>query len=219
MSSGDTGNLPYSISLTEGYPYMTTLIADVEDGLVNGAIGVLSCVEYYPTMHNDDESMRAWLEFDTEYIRRRVRLKYRPHVRSKPDLLNERWLPIEGRSSHIITARIKCRLQFPLLAACALTIHKSQGVTFNEIVCHCHKNHMQQLVYVALNRLTSLEGIFLTNATNDFTFYHAHGSTAPSIKEVQDEYLRLANHRLPTFTMDIKRLLDVATSDRDSVPL
>jgi hypothetical protein len=167
---------------------MLTLNADVEDGLLNGAIGVLRCVEYYPTTHNDDESMCAWLEFDIEYIGRRVRLKYRPHVRSEPGLLNERWLPIERRASTInITARIKCRLvQFPLLAACVLTIHKSQGGTFNQIVYHYHKNHKQQLMYVALSRVTSLEGLFITNATNDFTFYHTHGSIAPSIKEVHD---------------------------------
>jgi hypothetical protein len=84
-------------------------------------------------------------------------------------------------------------------------------------VYHYHNTHKQQLVSVALSRVTSLEGLFLAKATNDFTFYHAHGTSAPSIKEVH-EYLRLANHRLRTFTMDIKRLLDVATSDLDSRP-
>lgn len=32
-----------------GYPYKLKLNTDVKDGLVNGAIGKLRSVEYYPT--------------------------------------------------------------------------------------------------------------------------------------------------------------------------
>lgn len=38
----------------------------------------------------------------------------------------------------------------------------------------------------------------------------------PSIKDVQDEYLKLANYYMPTITIDIERLLDAATTDNDS---
>ena len=103
---------------------------------------------------------------------------------------------------------VKCkRYQFPLLPACAMTIHKSQGGTFNQIVYEYHKSHHQQLVYVALSRVTSLEGLFLINKTDDHKFYHTQRSTAPSIRQVQEEYKRLENHRLPTITTDIKKFL------------
>lgn len=56
----------------------------------------------------------------------------------------------------------------------------------------------------------------LTNATKDFTSFHAYESTAPSINEVEDDYLKLVYHHLPPITMDIKRLLNAATADSQS---
>jgi len=49
-----------------------------------------------------------------------------------------------------------------------------------------------------MSRVTSLDGLYMTNATNDFTFYHGSGSVAPGVREVGDEYLRLERHELPT---------------------
>ncbi|GFV59702.1 ATP-dependent DNA helicase [Trichonephila clavipes] len=46
MSIVESGGLPYSLKLAVGYPYMITMNLDVEDGLVNGAIGTLKYIEY-----------------------------------------------------------------------------------------------------------------------------------------------------------------------------
>ncbi|GFU73573.1 ATP-dependent DNA helicase [Trichonephila clavipes] len=46
MSVVESGGLPYSLKLAVGYPYMITMNLDVEDGLVNGAIGTLKYIEY-----------------------------------------------------------------------------------------------------------------------------------------------------------------------------
>lgn len=213
MKTKDTGSLPRNITLAKDFPYMVTVNVDVEDGIVNGAVGKLRYVEHCFTNREDNESKRVWLEFDTEYIGRRAKIRYGPHVRSKPGVLNERWVPIELRSVNInIPPNVKCRrIQFPLLPACAMTIHKSQGGTFNQIVYDYHKKHRQQLVYVALSRATSLDGLFLTNCTDDSTFYHTKALTSPSIKEVQNEYLRLGTHRLPTITAEIERFLSTST--------
>ena len=37
---------PYSIRLAKGYPYMITSNIDVDEGLVNGAIGTLQYIEH-----------------------------------------------------------------------------------------------------------------------------------------------------------------------------
>ncbi|XP_018494513.1 ATP-dependent DNA helicase PIF1-like [Galendromus occidentalis] len=165
MKARDTGNLLYLIRFREGYPYMLTTNVDVEDGLVNGAIGTLRYIENY------------------ESSRRKMKIKYRAHVHCKHGILDERWVPIELPSANVnITKSIKCRrLQFPLSPAYALTIHKSQGGTSAQIVYDYHKNHKQQLVYVALSRVTSLDGLFLTNTDDDFTFYHARTQTTCSV--------------------------------------
>jgi len=54
------------------------------------------------------------------------------------------------------------------------------------------------LVYVGMSRVTSLDGLYMTNVTSDFTFHHGSGSVAPGVREVTDEYLRLERHELPT---------------------
>lgn len=43
---------------------------------------------------------------------------------------------------------------------------------------------------------------------------YAHGFPTPSIKEMQDEYLRMSNPHLP---INITRILDATTTNRDSL--
>ena len=49
--------------------------------------------------------------------------------------------------------------QFPLSLAWAITIHKSQGLTFDNIVIHTKGVFCPGQIYVALSRCTSMEGI------------------------------------------------------------
>lgn len=51
--------------------------------------------------------------------------------------------------------------QFPFRLAWAVTIHKSQGLTFDEAVVDAGKSFAPGQVYVALSRLTSLKGLVL----------------------------------------------------------
>ncbi|GFT95830.1 ATP-dependent DNA helicase [Trichonephila clavipes] len=79
MSVVKSGGLPYSLKLAVGYPYMITMNLDIEDGLVNGAIGTLKYIEYL----TEDEQVTIYgtTEVDVEpqpststRIRKRVRL-------------------------------------------------------------------------------------------------------------------------------------------------
>ncbi|GFY24326.1 ATP-dependent DNA helicase [Trichonephila clavipes] len=78
------------------------------------------------------------------------------------------------------------------------------GGTFDEVVFNYDKSQQIQLVYVALSRVTSIDGLYLTNDKDDFKFYHGRGSTAPTVKDIHDEYDRMANHRLPTLSMQAR---------------
>lgn len=51
--------------------------------------------------------------------------------------------------------------QYPLTLAWAITIHKSQGLTFPKIVVHNKYTFCPGQIYVALSRCTSMEGITL----------------------------------------------------------
>ena len=59
--------------------------------------------------------------------------------------------------------------QFPLRLAWAVTIHKSQGLTFDRAVIDAGDSFAPGQVYVALSRCRSLEGITLLSPINSFT--------------------------------------------------
>jgi ATP-dependent DNA helicase PIF1 len=62
---------------------------------------------------------------------------------------------------------IASRLQFPLRLAYAVTIHKSQGLSLTEADLNLFGCFSAGHVYVALSRLRSLEGLFLTGYDPD----------------------------------------------------
>lgn len=79
-----------------------------------------------------------------------------------------------------------------------MTVHKSQGGTFEKIVFDYHKGLQQQLVYVALSGVKSLQGLFLTNKDRDHTFYHTSFSSNPKFKALRTEIKRLEKHQFNT---------------------
>lgn len=66
-------------------------------------------------------------------------------------------------------------VQYPLRLAWAITIHKSQGLTFDKLVVDAEHAFVNGQVYVALSRCTSLEGLVLTTPVNR-SFLGAHES-------------------------------------------
>lgn len=217
MSVVETGGLPYLLRLAVGTPYMLTTNVDVEDGIVNGAIGELMFIE-----HNEDDPQqnitRLWLMFENDSIGKTLRVKARPMVFSKPGVLRPEWTPIAKRSANVsLNGGVKCkRVQFPVVSACALTVHKSQGGTFSEVVYNYEKSQEQQLVYVGLSRVTSIEGLYLTNSNNEFKFHHGKGTTTPRLHDLRTELQRLSNHRLRTIGEDV---MEAIVSNRSACML
>ena len=53
------------------------------------------------------------------------------------------------------------RFQIPLKLAYAITIHKSQGMTFDEVVIDCSDSFAAGQVYVGLSRVRTLNGLYI----------------------------------------------------------
>ncbi|HXH98986.1 MAG TPA: helix-turn-helix domain-containing protein [Sphingobacteriaceae bacterium] len=69
----------------------------------------------------------------------------------------------EGRIEEEILGEFK---QFPIRFAWAVTIHKSQGLTFERAVIDAGKSFAAGQVYVALSRVTTLKGLVLLSRIN-----------------------------------------------------
>ena len=54
--------------------------------------------------------------------------------------------------------------QYPLKLAWAVTVHKSQGLTFEKAILDLSGSFAQGQIYVALSRLTSLDGLILSSS-------------------------------------------------------
>ena len=68
-------------------------------------------------------------------------------------------------NGHIGTETVGRFKQFPMILSWAITIHKSQGKTFDHILLDLKYGIFSPgQLYVALSRCTSLENIILTNS-------------------------------------------------------
>ena len=70
---------------------------------------------------------------------------------------------INDETKEIIESVIGSFTQYPLKAAWAITIHKSQGLTFEKAIIDANASFAHGQVYVALSRCKTLEGLVLSS--------------------------------------------------------
>lgn len=80
--------------------------------------------------------------------------------------------------------------QYPIRLAWAITIHKSQGLTFDRVVIDAGHAFAAGQVYVALSRCTSLDGIVLFSRITADSIRTDEGAIAFSRKELKQDYLQ-----------------------------
>ena len=127
---------------------------DVADGLANGVRGIIQKI-----ITNEDAAVNTILvKFDNEGIGQKAKASS-PYNRKYGDAvpIYRHGVSFQHRNITIF------RSQFPLVLSWSSTIHSVQGLTVNKIVVDLSKIFAAGQAYVALSRVTTLEGLQILN--------------------------------------------------------
>ena len=120
---------------------------------------------------------------------------------------------VDSKSQSIEEVVIGTFEQYPLRLAWAITIHKSQGLTFEKAIIDAGKAFAPGQVYVALSRCTSLEGLVLMSPiqpgslSNDYHIVD-HSKSKPRVEDTE-QFLRQERIKFQKHLLD--QLFDFGT--------
>lgn len=154
------------LQICVGARIMLIYNVDIADGLVNGAFGTVTKLVHRESA-NTSEVKLVEVCFDNNSVGKRRGTKVNNEIR----VLIERVEEMVGKDCNIV------RKQFPLKLAWACSVHKVQGLTVSKAVVSLKKIFQPGQAYVALSRVTSLEGLTLRDF-NEKSIY-----SNPCIKE------------------------------------
>lgn len=109
--------------------------------------------------------------------------------REEIEVVPEKWESIKyslNDETKEITEEIEgTYTQYPLKTAWAITIHKSQGLTFDRVIIDAAKSFSHGQVYVALSRCRTLEGVVLSTPLR-FTSIKSDPTVLYFAKEIEE---------------------------------
>ena len=170
---GKTGNLQEELILKVGAPVVITNNHSKqkyrEDGIMNGARGFVQAIQ--TSIDNQERVEVVWIVFKNENIGKRYRHDHQ-HLRQSFNPGHENATPIlpTRRNFKINFGNIEYQRQnFPLSLSYALTAHKCQGETLQEVIIdfgpdleHKIRNYIcSGSFYVALTRVREGNKVFL----------------------------------------------------------
>ena len=155
----NTGGLQTVLVLAVGARVMMTINVNTADGLVNGVMGEVKAV----IKNNNGNVVCILVKFDNSKVgQRKIASSQFKHdyPNAVPVMRHEGKYEKAGKKGAQISRR-----QFPLTLAWAVTIHKCQGLTLDEIVINmkgCKRFGYGQ-AYVAFSRVKSLDSLHIVD--------------------------------------------------------
>ena len=168
------------LRLAKNARVMITKNICVNDGLANGVKGrIIGFVG-----NNNTEVSRIILKCDPSTVGSLHRVNC-PHCHEKNTVCVTRESDSLDQHDHDSRSR-KSTKQFPLRLSWAMTIHKAQGITVDEVVISTKDFFGNGMGYTALSRVRTLEGLFLMDL--DFDKFYCNekiGRVLSQMKEVK----------------------------------
>ena len=152
------GGLFHMLYAGVGLRYEVTVNLDINDGVVNGAGGILKKIE---RRKEHKQPAILWIQFDDVISGRNQREKYKQY---KTNDIEDLWTPIFAITRRVGTQETEVqRTQFPLRPSSSKTVHTSQGDTMNSITVDLQGRVFKHAYYVALSRVRSLNNLTIRN--------------------------------------------------------
>ena len=184
-----TKQLALQLCLAEGERTELVMNLRTEDGMTNGAGNVIKLVQVH---QQDKPSGIVWVQFDHSDVGQKTRNENR-HLYLQG--IEHTWTPIKPVTTQFAVGKNKTaqvvRKQFPLRPAAAKTIHRSQGDTETKIVVNFStKRTIPHIHYVGLSRVTSIEGLYITDLCENKIAVH------PDVKKEMERLRTTARLKL-----------------------
>ena len=186
-------NLPNAMQLKLKKGARVMFVAnDVEQHrYFNGKLGEVTDI--------DDEG-RIFVRCDDEY----------DEIEVKPETWKNVRYSVDPATRQIQEEEMGSFRQFPLRPAWAITIHKSQGLTFDKVAVDVEAAFTAGQVYVALSRCRTLQGIALLSNVNqrslgvdgDVLAYASQKATSDDLRHLLEDDRREYNHKVVTDIFD-----------------
>lgn len=129
----------------------------------------------------------------------------------KPETWENITYSLNQETQHIDEKVVGEFIQIPLRLAWAITIHKSQGLTFERAIIDAGQSFAPGQVYVALSRCTSLEGVVLHSRINGQSIVQEKRIVdfATRKTDVEELALRLKQEAFAYETRKLHQLFDL----------
>ena len=158
-----TGQLKKSLTVVVGMIVVHTANVDVEDGLTNGATGVVKHIDFR-WMEGTNRPSIIWVLFDDPRVGRATREKNRKFYNSS---IHADWTPVfETQRTFIHNYKTFQRSQFPVTPASGKTVYKAEGATVDKVVVDLSQKETRKIPhihYVAFSRVKKLEDLYILN--------------------------------------------------------